>query len=125
MFLLLVIAVSLALSTYTLLLGIWSYQKGRFKSYLLGILLSIVVLLVILLPYTLSALKTSERLCGGFEPPYRECGLVEFILLSWLKFFAAQSFTRPLATLTVILLIMLFPTVGFTLGHRHVERGAK
>ncbi len=125
MFILLVIAVSLALSTYILLLGIWSYQQGKFKSYLLGILLSIVVLLVILMPYTLSALKTSERLCGGFEPPYRECGLVEYILQAWLMFLVAQLFTRPLAALIVILLIMLFPTMGFILGHKHVERNAK
>jgi hypothetical protein len=83
-----------------------------------GLVVSGILLGLIFLGILIYGLTSYEGYCISFEPPKRECNILEFIFPYLLLLAVYSVFGKPVLALILVLIILIPPMVGYLLGKR-------
>jgi hypothetical protein len=83
-----------------------------------GLLGSAIVIALILVAFLVVSIASYDGHCVSFEPPKRPCSLIAYLYPSFILFVFYTAIGRPFLFLSVLLVVLILPLVGFLVDKR-------
>ena len=92
------------------------------KGLKLGLLASAFLFLVILAIPLFSSITAYDGYCVSFEPPKRQCTMMEYLVPAFILSLMFLAFGKPLLSIPIVISILALPLLGYLIGKRYQDR---